>query len=818
MKPKNFLIYLISLWLLIPITAATSHATVEVICFSKNYILEKGKPVKITDTFYSAHEGTGTVKLTVERVSSAIITLNRERIWGPSDFNQNVSYLEKDVLLNPRDNTLEVELRGKLGAWLQVEIIQKVEAAVNVPVADPFYIITNNLTPVTISAYIPDPYSLLEGVELIELDTDGTPIDILGDLNDDGINDDATAGDQVYTITKSFIETEEEAIKLRVSAALKGSSSRVTADLEIPNVAIPTIQDYSQYNQIIADIFLTLLDTRNNFQILIDPTISPDQFLEYLWIASNNLLFFYSNMESIYQFETSSPSNFPKWLDYLPVVGTLIKKSRQASQEMEIFINDGTDPRVEDIADWAVDRGCLDIIDLQDEIKKDLRKDCAFLYQTDYQNSTYNKEVLKEAGRVIVKEETGQFTSLTGQAIGELYDLSFFAAEGINFAIRKILDIFIDAETSQAGLVLGAVQDGETLKLPIGTHDIIFSFEQDQPRAIGRETPINTGSTFTVSISPGEVKDFSLPPQPELLASGLYFPSFLTVDQDSVYWTEPGLRQDIYVKKVSLSGGTVITLYSGTPHYYGIGPGDIVADEASVYWATNPGGGGGDLYKISKTGGTRTALASANQPQDVAIDDLYLYWAENNCGTPGRNAIRKISKTGGTVIPLTTTGTCHGVMAMDDSNVYFKHSVNNIWRIGKVTKDGGSITYLAYPESHPTGIAVDDTHVYWVEENAGNVKKVPTTGGTVTILSTGLSGPYRIVVDMDNVYWTEYAGGVAGAGAIKKILKFGGDVIILANGLDAPYDLAIDNNNVYWTERGTDGTDGAIRKISKNTP
>ena len=43
----------------------------------------------------------------------------------------------------------------------------------------------------------------------------------------------------------------------------------------------------------------------------------------------------------------------------------------------------------------------------------------------------------------------------------------------------------------------------------------------------------------------------------------------------------------------------------------------------------------------------------------------------------------------------------------------------------------------------------------------------------------------------------------------------GGEVTILADGLNSPFDIAIDSASIYWTEKGTNGTDGAIKKLSK---
>lgn len=54
-------------------------------------------------------------------VSSAVILLNGVQVAGPADFNQNVFGFQKDVTLQA-GNTLEVEVRGAPGSFIEVEI------------------------------------------------------------------------------------------------------------------------------------------------------------------------------------------------------------------------------------------------------------------------------------------------------------------------------------------------------------------------------------------------------------------------------------------------------------------------------------------------------------------------------------------------------------------------------------------------------------------------------------------------------------------------------------------------------------------------
>jgi RHS repeat-associated protein len=61
-----------------------------------------------------------------EQVSSSVITLNGVEVLGPNNFSQLVSYLEVPVALQPQQNTLRVEVRGKPGGALVIKIYPSV--------------------------------------------------------------------------------------------------------------------------------------------------------------------------------------------------------------------------------------------------------------------------------------------------------------------------------------------------------------------------------------------------------------------------------------------------------------------------------------------------------------------------------------------------------------------------------------------------------------------------------------------------------------------------------------------------------------------
>ena len=145
-----------------------AHAGTFTVFGPKTYIREKGKPEKITQTFH-VRSIAGNYKLIVEnglysetedddddtdkkkkdktsrsssphrgegggeggdkekeekktRVSAAEIEINGKEVVEEDDFNKRVTRIERTVLLNHGNNTIEVEVKGKPGAYITVTI------------------------------------------------------------------------------------------------------------------------------------------------------------------------------------------------------------------------------------------------------------------------------------------------------------------------------------------------------------------------------------------------------------------------------------------------------------------------------------------------------------------------------------------------------------------------------------------------------------------------------------------------------------------------------------------------------------------------
>ena len=114
---------------------APSGAAVLVQLLDQTFIRGTGEP---RTEFSSFPSGNGQVTISLlngaansdrDRVSSASIEINGQVIFAPSNFNQNVSSLQKIIPFASSGNSLSVNLNGKPGSQIRIKITQQVEEA-----------------------------------------------------------------------------------------------------------------------------------------------------------------------------------------------------------------------------------------------------------------------------------------------------------------------------------------------------------------------------------------------------------------------------------------------------------------------------------------------------------------------------------------------------------------------------------------------------------------------------------------------------------------------------------------------------------------
>lgn len=78
-----------------------------------------GKP-EWQEVTWDSCGGPGTLHVAADQVSSALIYLNGDLVFSPSDFHPDVHFLDASIDLLPGQNVLDVQLRGKPGVELDL--------------------------------------------------------------------------------------------------------------------------------------------------------------------------------------------------------------------------------------------------------------------------------------------------------------------------------------------------------------------------------------------------------------------------------------------------------------------------------------------------------------------------------------------------------------------------------------------------------------------------------------------------------------------------------------------------------------------------
>jgi hypothetical protein len=375
----------------------------------------------------------------------------------------------------------------------------------------------------------------------------------------------------------------------------------------------------------------------------------------------------------------------------------------------------------------------------------------------------------------------------------------------------------------QDGIELGPYDYDSIMHYPATAFGIVDP-GTSQPRVTIETIPRGIRIGQRDGLSAGDIAGVALIyPGIETLASGLTRVSRIAVDSDFAFWTQtaPGnaSARNGSLKKVPTAGGAAVTLVAGLGWPYG---GIALTPTDAVYtddWD-------GTVHRVSKNGGADTLLQPGRGlccPSGPCVDDTYVYFTQYR-GDLGQGRINKVPIAGGDMITIADNLTYPTVTKCDGAYIYFQDSHRvptypNL--IKRVSKDGGAITVLV--DEGPaiymgSGIACDDSFLYWTVATTGEVKKMPKAGGAVTILARGLSSPHRIALDENFVYWMAWADGAIGRGEIQAVSLGGGHVVTLASGNTFPYgDLALGDAHVYFTEPGASPNDatGAIHRVLK---
>lgn len=213
---------------------------------------------------------------------------------------------------------------------------------------------------------------------------------------------------------------------------------------------------------------------------------------------------------------TAAGSAPPGIVDLIPHASTFSaigEAGEDAANRIQLFRDDPS--QVPEIVDFlrqnpgvigCGDAACVDAC-LNDSVcRNDVRMVGVLRFeQVDPQASfqTTSKEGLK----FLLKQAFEPLTTGIGKLAGEVYQLGelgvYVVGQAAGQVIGKIIDFFVGEQTGDARVIIAEAANQEVIQVPTGTHHIIHSFSDDDPRSFFTDIPVNQISTTVVEFSPG---------------------------------------------------------------------------------------------------------------------------------------------------------------------------------------------------------------------------------------------------------------------------------------------------------------------------
>ena len=137
-------------------------------------------------------------------------------------------------------------------------------------------------------------------------------------------------------------------------------------------------------------------------------------------------------------------------------------------------------------------------------------------------------------------------------------------------------------------------------------------------------------------------------------------------------------------------------------------------------------------------------------------------------------------------------------LASDGTNIYWTDTGDQA--VESATLAGASQTFIVTGRPGLTGLAVDDSFIYFTDALQNTVSRVPKGGGTPQILAANEETPRFIVSDGDHLFWTNQ--GVRGRleGSVRRFTKSTGVLDAIANEQPAPWSITSLGGTPYWSD------------------
>src|SRR5262245_29078138 len=236
-----------------------------------------------------------------------------------------------------------------------------------------------------------------------------------------------------------------------------------------------------------------------------------------------------------------------------------------------------------------------------------------------------------------------------------------------------------------------------------------------------------------------------------------------------------------------------------------------------VYWANGTSPGSIGRAKINGSGANNNFITGLDQPQAVAVDSKFVYWAEAPMNRIGR---ANLDGTGVNLNFITDGATGpNGVAVTANSGIYWVNRVGAD-TVGHADIDGGNPvgTFFTTGSVDICGFAADQSFLYWLTSSGElRIGRAPLSGAGpdpnfITVPNAGCG----VAVDPTFLYWDAND-------SIGRVPVGGGSTdaaFIPAAAAGSPCGVAVNSQYVFWGNlTGTTGPDFVGRaKINGTAP
>jgi hypothetical protein len=272
-------------------------------------------------------------------------------------------------------------------------------------------------------------------------------------------------------------------------------------------------------------------------------------------------------------------------------------------------------------------------------------------------------------------------------------------------------------------------------------------------------------------------------------------PGGLALDGTYIYWINgPDMVYDNgSVMRVDVCGEHPSELVATTQNAAWF----IAASGTSVFWTERDG-----EVAESIDGGARSVYAPNQEaPYAIVIANGRVYWS--SLGNAIEGSIQSCPMTGCDGSPTVYTATQGGSgIAVDDTNVYWTQP-GPTGRVLMCPITGCAAPVVLTPAlGDPGSITVSGGMLYWMDTIERTILScvIADCASTVMTLTTTthVLDNSRLTTDGVSLYWTN-----VDEGTVTKMSTTGGATTLLATNLWAPGDVVVDATSVYWSGSGS---------------